>query len=317
MKNFFSIILIFAVLYMFYFPITYLNYARAEEAEFSGLLLSKAVDYSGEAAMSACLEVTDIEIDYTYSDYMVLSPEKAAYSFASALCLSYNLLQTDYNLNSIVNKIPAMVFAVYDGYYIAEVRETENGEAALKWGLKRPYVIDTNPDNPNTGTIYGVELGMGTVNIVNKANLSVTTQDTYTGLPFNRETMLQQINRAINRDVNEVLKRYALNNNKPNVQSFYLPVSNNTVGVRRVENPSLIIVMQDLDIDGIHAADLSVINGMTAAQKRVIVGWTDGTGRKYYSLQGQADSTAQVWIELNGQLFNSVEDAARAGYLPY
>ena len=317
MKNFFSIILIFVILYMFYFPVAYLKYARAEDEEFSELLLSKAVDYAGEAAIAACLENEDIELDYSYADYMVISPERAAYIFASALCLSYGFPQTDYNLDSIVNKIPAMVFAVYDGYYIAEERETGNGEAALRWGLKRPYLVDTDINNPNAGTLYGVELGMRTVSIVNKSTLSVTKHDTYAGLPFDKEIMLQHINREINRDVNEVLKRYAVNNNKPNIQSFYLPVSAGTAGVRRIERPSLIIVMQDMDIEGIRAADLSVISGMTAAEKRVIVGWTDGAGRKYYCRQDTAVDSAQLWIQQNGKFFDSTEDAAREGYLPY
>ena len=317
MKMFFGIILVFVVMYMFYLPVTYLKYAREADAEFSALLLSKAVDYAGEAAMSACIEVAHIETEYTDSYHMIMWPERASDAFASLLCLSYGLPITEWNIESIKQKIPVMVLAVNDGYYIAQRQESGNGESALMWNLKKPYVIDTNPESPNAGMIYGVELGRDVWRSVNKQTLALNMGRNYNALPFNQETMLQHINLAINRDITAVLTRHAIENGGSNVQSFHLPITANAIGVRRVEKPSLIVVMRDFDLDGTRPVDLSVVSGTMVEQRRIVIGWTDGMGNRYYCYSGQADSAAQTWIQINGIVFDTVEQAARAGYLPF
>jgi len=322
MKYFFGLLLIFVILYMFYFPIAYFSYIRDEEADFSELLLSKAVDYAGEAAMAACLGTDDIELDYINSDSMVLSPENASSTFANVMCLSYGLLASEYNIQDILTKVPVMVLAANDGYYIASWQKYGDGmklddDMKLVWQPKKAYVIDTNPDDRNNGILYGVELSMRKVNILNKQTLSLSTNDNYDGLPFNKEMMIQNVNRCINKDVNAVLARYAIEWKKDSVQSFYLPFSAGTVGVNRVEKPSLIVVMRDIDIDGIRPRNVSTVNGMKVTQKIIIVGWTSGNGVKYYCQSGYIDSAAQGWIEQNGVIFYSAEEAAKEGYLPY
>jgi hypothetical protein len=316
MKAFFGIIIVFAVLYMFYLPIAYIQYAREADAEFSALLLSKAADYAGEAAMAACIEVAHIETEYTDEHFMVMWPERALDAFAAVLCLSYDLPVTLWNIDTVKQKIPVMVLATNDGYYIAERRESGNGESSLMWGLKKPYAVDTDPANPNAGTMYGVELGMDLWRSVNKQALMYTEGRNYGALPFDRETMLQHINLAINRDVTAVLARHALENGGTTAQGFHLPVSANTIGVRRVERPSLIVILQDVDLDGRRPVDLSVVSGMMVEHRRMVIGWTDGAGNRFYCYSGQADETAQTWIMLNGVVFDTVEQAARAGYLP-
>ncbi len=316
MKNLFSVLLIFVVLYMFYIPITYLKYTREEDVEFSALVLSKAVDYAGEAAISACMTRSDLEMQYTDDDYLQLTPDKAANAFASTLCLSYGIPAVKSNIDEIITKIPTMIFAVNNGYYLAEWQNIADDGMELMWQPKRAYIVDTSPDTSSSGMAYGVELNMGAVNIVNKQILSITHSTSYNGLPFDKEAMLQYINRTINRDVNAVLTRYAINWNKDIVQSFYLPVSGGTTGVRRIEKPGLLIIVQGLNLDGIAAHNLSVINGMQITQKRTVLGWTDGNGRKYYSYSDKVDSTAKSWIAVNGVMFGSIEEAAGDGYVP-
>lgn len=315
MKYFFGVVLVFVVIYMLYIPVAYLGYARAEDSEFSELLLSKAVDYAGEAAMAACIELNDLDMNYIESDNVLMTPINAIDSFASLICLSYGLPQSDFNKNSIINSIPAMILAAYDGYYIAEWQESENGEQSLMWKPKRAYVIDSDTDNPDKGTLYNVSLSSDDWYSVNKQTLAVTNG---TGaLPYSREEIIQHINRVVNRDITTVLARYSLENNKQSMQSFYLPFSADTYGVNRIEKPCLIVIMQDVDIDGVRPLNVSTVNGMKVSQKRVVIGWTDGSGYKYYCYSGKADSTAQGWIIQNGVMFDTIQDAALAGYLPY
>ena len=317
MKSFFGIFVLFTVLYMFYLPVAYINYAKEADAEFSTLLLSQAVDYAGEAALTACIEVAHIETEYIDDYHLVMYPEKAADAFASVLCLSYDLPKTSWNIDTIKQMIPVMVLATNDGYYIAQRQETDNGESGLMWGLKKPYVVDTDHANPNAGMIYGVELGMDIWRSVNKQTLTLNSGTNYNALPFSRETMLQRINVAINRDITAVLARHTAENGGSSVQGFHLPISANTIGVRRIEKPGLIVVMRDVDLDGTRPIDLSVVSGTMIEQRRIVIGWTDGAGNRYYCYSGQADSAAQTWVQLNGVVFDTVEQAAQAGYLPF
>jgi hypothetical protein len=48
----------------------------------------------------------------------------------------------------------------------------------------------------------------------------------------------------------------------------------------------------------------------------MVVGWTDGAGNRLYCYSGQADTTARTWIQLNGVVFDTVEQAARTGSIP-
>jgi hypothetical protein len=116
--------------------------------------------------------------------------------------------------------------------------------------------------------------------------------------------------------VTAVLTRHALESGGTTAQGFHLPVSANTIGVRRIERPSLIVVMRDVDLDGRRSIDLSVVSGMMVEQRRMVVGWTDGAGNRFYCYSGQAGGAARTWIQINGVVFDTVEQAARAGFMP-
>jgi hypothetical protein len=122
MKIFFAIIPAFAVIMMFFFPVTYLKIARNEDAEFASLVLAQAADYAGEAAMLASMETDDISTDYADKTQIHISPRNAADTFAEVLLLNYAIPATERNIEYVKSKIPAMVLCEQDGYFLAEQR---------------------------------------------------------------------------------------------------------------------------------------------------------------------------------------------------
>lgn len=309
MKILFPVALLFAVLFLCAFPVTTLNYVRMEDSEFAALRLEKAVDFAGEAAMLVCMESDSIDTDYANEAQMRLTAIQAADTFASVLLLNYALPASERNIDYVKSHIPVMALCEDDGYFIAEHRESGNGERQLIFTVKRPYVIDTDPEKPDTGMLYGFNLSFSKFTAVNKATLAYTESENPSLMPYSKEHALQWVNRDIDLAVNAALERYAVLFNKSEVQQFYLPLINdNSTGIRRVESPTLITVIRSLSLGG-SMIDMSSVNGITVTSRRLVTGWTDETGHKWYAY---ADEVGDI----DGETFLSPEDAARAGYWP-
>lgn len=315
MKHFFAILLSFVLLIIFCLPVVVLNYIKNEENEFNNAVLSAALDYAGEAAMNACA-AESLEIEYEDIDSMILTPENAIEVFAATLCVSYNMPVTKINTDMIKNSISVMLLAANDGYYIAEHQKVDDyGDYELLWSPKKAYLIDTNPNNAD-GYAYGVELGLKRASIINKSTLTYTKTNSYAGLP-SAEIIYQLINRAINRDVNAALARYAASRDEESFESFYLPVSDSGIsGVNRIERPTLIILLHNFSINGSVPADYTSVNGMRISAKNYVVAWTDNAGNKYYSSE-ELNAAAASYAALNGVIFDSAAEAAKAGYYPF
>ncbi|GHV07434.1 hypothetical protein FACS1894217_08290 [Clostridia bacterium] len=308
MKIVFAIIPAFAVVLMFFLPVTYLKIARNEDAEFATLILAQAADYAGEAAMLASMETDDIFTDYADKAQIRISPRNAADTFAEVLLLNYDVPVTERNVAYVKSKIPVMALCEQDGYFLAEQRESGNSEHELVFAIKRPYTIDTNPEAPNVGKLYNVNLGFTHWTEVNKVTLSVTEHDKIAGFPYSEEQALQWINRDIDLAVNAALKRCAVTFNQSEYQKFYLPLTNGSVDVRRIEIPTLITIIRDLTLGGGAKSDMSSVNGVTVQDPRLVIGWIEG-GKKYYAYADDVDVA-------DGELFETIEDAAKAGYYP-
>ena len=310
MKTLFAIVPLLAVIFMFAFPVTYLKYARAEDTEFAALRLAKAMDCAGEAAMAACMESDSIDTDYLDETQMRMVAKRAADTFAAVLLLNYALPASERNIEYVKSHIPVMVLCENNGYYIAEQREIgDDGEVNLIFTVKRPYVIDTSPETPDSGMLYGFNLGFTKFTAVDKATLACTEGDSLSLVPYSKEHALQWANRDIDIAVNAVLKRHAATFNEPEYQRFYLPLTDdNSVGVTRVERPTLITIVRNISLGGA-VSDMSSVNGVAVAPRRLVTAWTDGNGHKWYMYADEAD-------DIDGDTFLTPEDAARAGYWP-
>ncbi|GHU89663.1 hypothetical protein FACS1894202_08240 [Clostridia bacterium] len=114
-------------------------------------------------------------------------------------------------------------------------------------------------------------------------------------------------NRDLNLAVNAALKRNAISFGADEYQRFYLPVAEG--GVNRVERPTLITVIRDISLGGANT-DMSSVNGVSVMPRDWITAWIDDEGNKWYAKGGGAG-------DVDGELFATIEDAAKAGYWPY
>lgn len=309
MKNTFGIVVIFAILMIMYLPANLLRAAKSEEAELNGKILEAIVDYAGEAAMASCIE-ENIGTEYSDLDSIIFTPEHALDTFTTSLCISYDIAVSEENKAMIANAIPAMVLVTNDGYYIAQQQEIDS-EATLElvWGIKKPYLIDIG-----TSTLYNVKLSKSSGYAINKNNYTYTLVKDTSSFPSD-EITYQQINLAINKDVNLALARYCEHFNETAMESFYLPVSNSVSGVNRIERPTLIVLLHNLTIAGMKIQDYISISGMNVVKKDYCVGWTLN-GVKYYTYKELTGSNASLAKD-NGVVFGSAAEAAAAGYIPY
>jgi hypothetical protein len=309
MKTIFGLIVLLAMVLTFVFIPAYAIYAQSEYEAFDELLLHKSADYAAEAAMAMCMDIRDIELQYSDENILTLSPIKATDTFAAMICISHNIPPTERNINEVLSAVPVMMLVENDGYYLGEqIKTNDEGDETLLWHIKRPHTIEAD------GYTYGVQLSMERWTRVNNTNMELEEGEKYLGLPFTREEMLQKINRNLNRDITAVLGRYAERNNKAEYQRFYLPFAEGKYGINRVERPTLIVVLNEIALSG-KPLSLSVVSGLKAVQKQYIIGWTDGTG-KWYKHEKDASEPEMITANLNGKIFENVEQAAKAGYLP-
>lgn len=303
MKRTFGIVVIFALLYLCQFPVTYLKYIREENAEFETLRLSLASDFAAEAAMISCMSVEDVGVDYANNPIILLSPEKAAETFAALMCLNWSLPATELNMARVLNSVPAMLLVENDGFYLAE-HIASNDVFQLRWNSKQPFFIETD------SIIYGVDFARNSFSMVNKSLLTYSTNNNYAAFPYSGEDVLQRINLQLNREINAALGNYAKVYNLPERQLFYLHVSEGATGVKRMERPGLLVIIQNLSMDGGIPRSLSVVGGLNAAERRAVVGWTDTNGEKWYK-----HSVGDI-VE-GEELFYTIDEAAKAGYWPW
>jgi hypothetical protein len=128
------------------------------------------------------------------------------------------------------------------------------------------------------------------------------------GFPYSKEQTLQWINRDVDLSINAALKRHAITFNLAEYQRFYLPLTSGSIGVNRLESPTLITSIRDVSLGGGAKSDMSSVNGVTVREPRLVLGWTKN-GRKYYDYADNVD------VE-NCEIFTTIENAAKAGYYP-
>jgi hypothetical protein len=311
MKTIFGVIVLLVISLSFTFILAFAVYARAEEDAFDSLLLHEAADYAAEAAMSRCKEIKDIELEYTQESVIILSPTEATDTFTAIMCIAYNIPPVQRNTDEVLSKISVMALAENDGYYVGEQTQiSDEGDTTLLWHVKKPYSIEKN------GYTFGVELSRDKWTRVRNADLMYDEGTGYGAMPFTKEEMLQKINRDLNRDITAILGRYAANNNLPEYQRFYLPFAEGKAGVKRVEYPTLIAVIDGLSLRGRKQLTLSVVSGLKVVSKKYIVAWTDESGLKWYAHEEYTTAAERSLSDINGRLFTRVEDASRAGYSP-
>lgn len=300
---------------------------RINEKQFQELRLRYAVDYATEAAFMASLEGGNLGITYQDLQNVKINPENTLEVFKSVLALSYDMSLSKENLKALDQYIASAVLVVSDGYYIASLQEVDTdddtatgGEYELRWGLKKPFVFGYPADNPIKYVAYNISTESWVLVKPSGNGIQIVSKPTYKelvateGIAPDKENVLKEINKRIADDINYNINRRNEIYSKMGKNDFiYLPASQTINGINAITKPSIFITLSGVDFAGSQKIEAKSVGGFTLAKKRRVLGFVKN-GEKYYCYESQIPESE---LGLVREFFNTVEEAAEAGYRPY
>lgn len=313
---------IISVIYLAALMVGYFKYTMNEQDELQQLILSYAIDYCSDAAMQEVLIGDDLEMDYSADGQVLVDPKAALDTFVDMFCLNYDIgISGETRKHVLQNYIPVACLAGYDGFYIAKYQPVksdtnvyyppETGLSNSTWdvvfGPKLPYTYT------NGGTSYALNMGMDYAYAINGINVTKPA-----GLPpglSSKAAGIAKINEIITNEIAYTVN--SVNELNPNWKhSFFIPAQLTTLtGVNPINGPSLIVLVQNVDLASARPISGFSVSGSKVGRARMVVGYirnVNGIDIKYYCYADKADKLPpSITID---DLFQSVEDAARAGY---
>lgn len=306
---------------------------RENEKHFQELRLKYVVDYATEASFSATLEGGNLGISYQDLQNVRVMPENALGVLKSVILLSYDMALSETNFNSMDSYISSAVIAVSDGYYLATPRDFNSTK--LSWGIKKPYTIKYK--NGKTVVAYNISNENWYAAIQNGNNVILDKAinwntpgsggvllSNYIDSNPDRGKILTSINKQIMEDINynirernKTIEKYKNGTIKEvytnrDVNDFiYLPSVQTTSGVNTITKPSMFVTLTGVDFAGTQRLETQSVGGYTIDEKKRVLGFIEN-GKKYYCYEGQLADLTKVQT-----FYNSVEEAASAGYYPH
>lgn len=132
----FWIPLMFTALFVAYWVVCF-SQAVIELEEY---ILRKQVNYSIDSAMIEMTENSDTDLDYADGEYVMLEPQFAVDDFAHSMCLNFDLLPTQENLEYVLNKFTrTFLVCTYDGVYCYWNKQTTSSDFELTHSPRIPY----------------------------------------------------------------------------------------------------------------------------------------------------------------------------------
>jgi hypothetical protein len=305
--------------------------------EYDTYRLSKAIEYSGEMAFNYSLSSVNNELTYQDMNQTTLSPNLCLPAFEELMCLNYDISICEDNMKYIEDSIATALLATNDGYYITLMSEVNaTGEAhsniyEFNWSPKLPYTIKTYDDKDNLASEIAVCLGSEKWIRVNANTLDITNGNSFAdigsiktssnengvaspSMSLTSETVSRAINTRITNAITQNIDSIKeIRSDKD--YSLYIPSEQTSNGLNKINSPSLILIMKDVDFSGQAKVRNAQISGLKVIKKIRVIGYLDETNQKKYCYESQISDSINV--KLNAlAYFNSVEEAALAGYTP-
>lgn len=356
MKTWSAIFNLFAVFFIAILLVVVNKMDATNRRQFEEVRLSLAIDYATEGAFRASISTDTVGTDYIESglEEVRVNPSMVLNTFNNILCLSYDLAPSETNFMKIEQSIATGVLCAIDGYYVLETYPDDldpydavmGGQEFFTWGLKRPYLINTED-----GRLFAV-------NLVNESSIEYnsnrqdqdpndeenikepgviyrTTYDEVAedvrGDCKNPTQLTDTLKRAtIGRNITEDMN-IAINNrnlNRTNLQHgrFYMPSGSSLTAINEIKSPTLIILFQNSEFLNGYNMSVTSVGGNRVKVKTHVIGFTiAGDPTKYYCYAGQQFGT---YIDADGnevrkpsitieKRFNSMHEAALEGYSPH
>ena len=343
MKVWSSIFNLIAVLIIAIMLIVVNKISDTNARQFEEIRLSYAVDYAVEAAFRSAIATDTIGTDYVEGglEEVKLNPTLILDTFDNILCLSYDLAPSEENFKKIEQSIATSVLCAIDGYYVLETTEVDSnpydavigGEFELQWGVKRPYIAYSE----NGERLFAVNLvNEKSIEYIKAAEQLPATPDDSVGEPLiyrktyasntgddvgksptglTKESVKQAISKLITEDINFAIHSRNIANMNKQMKSFYMPASSSLTAINELKSPTLIVFFQDSSFLNGYNMDVTSVGGTRVKVKSNVIGFKQvGSDDYYYCYAGQQLGEPGVTVV---KRFNSLHDAAMAGYKPH
>lgn len=318
--------LLYAVLFFMFWIRMYQN----ENIAFEKYVLEKQSNYATDSAIDELLVASNLNQDYADGDFITLEPTLATRDFAHTFCLNFGYVPTEDNMKRVLDKnVKTMLVCVYDGIYAFYPMKTETNSYEFAQTPKIPYFY-TSSDGTQYALTLGLEKGYWDYITVDEHGNEKYKLNKYDVIPATKRPTKDQQLTAINNQVADVLNwsLYESYDRGKSDTSVTLPATADTVrGQQPVDRPTVIAIVEGNQRSFASAVTAETIGGSQLEEVDHIVGFTlngatlnSGTvlTGKFYAYDSwwrrHPGLTSNNNAVRDGKYFDSVYDAARAGY---
>lgn len=311
MSRLFSILMIIPIWLIAILYLLTITFYKAETQSIEDWRIKQVVNYCTDSAIEELLEASDLGMDYADWGKFHADPDLALKDFVDTFLLSYGMPLNDHNREMVkANYIQVFCVAGYDGYYVYDHRDAEDGGYTLVGSPKLPYLYS---DLSKAGRYVSYAINMGNSRCYKLTDATITLDDS----PLTKSECMSIINRRISDDLMERVDRAYTNGW---LQSVYIPSSMTSITrTNPIQSPTVLAFMDNIDLDTVQKVSAFGIGGSRAKVARPVsayirVNATTGEAVKYYSytdLLPEGINNDQTFIK---EVFMSPEDAAEKGY---
>jgi hypothetical protein len=273
--------------------------------------LTRALNYSTDAAANEMLSGGHLGMDYADKNRMTLDPKVALDTFCDVFALNYDLpngkitrelLQTAY--------LPLFTVAVYDGYYVYERHSSFITDPATMNDRNNKGLIST-PKLPYSyrdlaGNYYALNLGLQNTIKFSDGKLSRV----FTSAVGLTETEIKrQINMRVSDDLMWRIDKLYEQGIK---DTFYIPYNMTTIyNTNSIEGPTVFAYINNFNMNTRYRLEEFSIGGTEIEEQRMVAAYRAG-GVKLYSYADLLPATFDLTTVEN--MYASTMEAALAGY---
>lgn len=286
-----------------------LDYNTKSEEEFARIHLARAIDNAGHASITALMDSRDLSVDYENYNYVSADPQLAMDTFIDVFLKNMGMSLSDENKQMVKTAyMPTFVVALTDGYYIARQTKVTDGavpEYDLILGPKTGYTY-----THTNGNTYGLLQGAKYYYEIHASGDVERIEGLPPGLGSTTEVH-ERINSIITSAMKGVIDLYKEEDSQGWGSEFYLPAEVTSNSVNAIDGPTVITLLQGVDVHSHSPIDTYSISGNKIEGARMIVAYTMPNGIKYYAYQGSQLPSGAVIQEV----YTSMTEASRNGYM--
>lgn len=280
------------------------SYYEKNLKDIESLHLSYVIDLCSDGAAYKMIDTDSINADYADSATLQVNPQIALNTFIDLFCFNYDMYPNTQDRDLVSNSyIPNLTVAGFDGYYMAQPAVKSDSNDRTNYGMvftpKLPYTV-----KGEDGAYYALNMGASTAIKLNSSGNKGFTRISTSKLP-KAENGVELTSYDIRQNIiNKVLTdSIGTSINSLNAEeskwknTFFVPGNlTSFTGVNPVNGPSILALVQNVDLLTGKKANAFSITGSKVTSSRPVVGYTKNDLKLYcYADKLQNDDGSPVY----------------------